>query len=209
MDDRGVGDERDQPPHAAAVGTEQDVHIECPFHQLRPRAPSLRLSLPFGVQAGARGCWNDGVPPRSRRGEDTVVGQQGTARAWNQGGQAFDEGERVEDEMGRAIAPRTTELMRHSSVGTTVPSRSCEKYSCGSGCTRALVMPASLLQSAPLGCGTEGSADRRLRRSPGFSLQGAAAATGLTPYSMPSSRTLAETVLFFMRALNFSGWSVR
>ena len=46
-----------------------------------------------------------------------MVGQQGTARAWNQGGQAFDEGERVEDEMGRAIAPRTTELMRHSSVG--------------------------------------------------------------------------------------------
>ena len=56
-----------------------------------------------------------------------MVGELRTARARDQGGEALDERERLEEEMGRAIAPWTPKLERHASVGEKREALGCER----------------------------------------------------------------------------------
>jgi hypothetical protein len=103
-----------QPPTAARTG--QDVDAKCPPHQL---GPLIRAS-PGGLCAARvpvfRGCLlasidsvcdprNDRPAPQGTRREHTVVQHEVDPRPWRQHGQPFQQLQRIEAQMRRAIRP--------------------------------------------------------------------------------------------------------
>jgi hypothetical protein len=117
LHDARLGHERDDLAPAAAVLADQDVDVEHALHQLRPargargvlRAAWLatRLTLELAVGLLFDGRLGDHVlAPRRRRREHAVVREKMHARAWNQRGQALEEGPpfmRIEE--GMCVVP--------------------------------------------------------------------------------------------------------
>ena len=128
-DNGGVVDRGDQlhPPGAARAA--QDVQVECPAHQRRPRpVAGLRGAPAFGftplhgpvrtrrwVTLGAT-VGNDLRPPARVRREDTVVEDQVDRRPRRQRRQLLEELHRLEEQVRRAVAPGPLQLPPHAAV---------------------------------------------------------------------------------------------
>jgi len=72
------------------------------------------LALDVRVRAvGGIGLGNDSIAEGGGRSEDPVVGGEVYAGSWDQGGEAFDQGDGGEDHMRRSVLPASFELVEH------------------------------------------------------------------------------------------------
>ena len=126
-----VGEGGDAVAAAAARGAAQHVDREGPLEELGPAlALCLGARVGFGLGFGLVDAWrgtgpagwdgggdggddgaagDDGIAQGRGRGEDAEVGPLVLARVGDQGGEALEEGEGVEDEGPRAVAPGAAE----------------------------------------------------------------------------------------------------
>jgi hypothetical protein len=110
---------------AAARGAAQHVHREGPLEELGPGL-ALCLGAGVGFGLGLADAWrgtgpggepgggdgaagDDGIAQGRGGGEDAEVGPLVLARVGDQGDEALEEGEGVEDEGPRAVAPGAAE----------------------------------------------------------------------------------------------------
>jgi hypothetical protein len=109
--------------------------------------------LAAGATRGRAG--DDSVADRRTESQRTVVGDAVDAGPSDQGGQALDERERLESQIGSSVAPWLAEAQEHVAAGRQ------RETSCGEGATRDV--PAQRLQ--PLGL-SSGDAHRRVQGEP-------------------------------------------
>ena len=121
-----VGEDGDAAAAAAARGAAQHVDREGPLQEFGPAA-ALCLGAGVGFGLGLADAWrgtgpgggpgavgdgaagDDGIAQGRGGGEDAEVGPLVLARVGDQGDEALEEGEGVEDEGPRAVAPGAAE----------------------------------------------------------------------------------------------------
>jgi hypothetical protein len=131
LDDAGIGEEGEELAFTAAARAGQHLEEEDTFEELGPgvspprtrsgsgvgrlscvRGMARVLALDLGV--GVRlGHGNDSIAEGGCRSEDPVVGGEVHAGSRDEGGEAFDQGQGVEDHMCRTVLPTTFELVEH------------------------------------------------------------------------------------------------
>jgi hypothetical protein len=130
--DERVGEGGDAVAAAAARGAAQHVHREGPLEEL---GPALALCLGAGVGFGLADAWpgggdgaagDDGIAQGRGGGEDAEVGPLVLARVGDQGDEALEEGEGVEDEGPRAVAPGAAEGPLDPAVPADLEAAPCE-----------------------------------------------------------------------------------
>jgi len=92
---------------ASAARAVQGVGVEDAAEELCPGDAACSGSGAGGLGRGVFPWrpWNDVVAPGGGGREHAVVGHEVRARTGDEGGQAFDEDERLEDDVGGAVGP--------------------------------------------------------------------------------------------------------
>ena len=141
--DEPVGDPRDQPARAAAVGAKSGRRRRRRGAEARPNgacefwlgsrarrgsrvsaspSPSTHRCVPANRGANRLACaararsGHDLVTPLRRRREHAVEGQEVRARPRHERGESLEEGQRLEDDRGGAVAPRAPQAIDHAPV---------------------------------------------------------------------------------------------
>jgi hypothetical protein len=140
--DERVGEGGDAVAAAAARGAAQHVDREGPLEEFGP-ALALCLGAGVGFGLGLADAWrgtgpggepgggdgaagDDGIAQGRGGGEDAEVGPLVLARVGDQGDEALEEGEGVEDEGPRAVAPGAAEGPLDPAVPADLEAAPCE-----------------------------------------------------------------------------------
>ena len=119
LDGAGLGDGGEDVAASAAAIAAQDVEGEDASQELGPGDAARAGGGDEGLGRGVliAGWWGDDlVAPGGGGGEYSVIGHEMRARTGDEGGQAFEEDEGFEGDVGGAVGPGMGELEEHAAA---------------------------------------------------------------------------------------------